>query len=51
MAPAFHERLRKGFQDSARREPERCIMIDASVPVASVHAAVLSAINNKLGLE
>ena len=51
MAPAFHERLHKAFQDIARREPERCIVIDGSAPVAGVHTAVLSALNSKFRLE
>ena len=32
MDRAFHHHLREGFLDIARREPERCAVIDASFP-------------------
>ncbi len=41
MGTAFHQRLRDGFLDIARREPERCRVVDASRPVAAVHAEML----------
>jgi dTMP kinase len=46
----FHERLRQGFLDIARREPTRCIVIDAGSSIEHVHAAVLSAVKQRLGL-
>ncbi len=36
----FHEKLRQGFLDIARREPERCRVIDASQSVETVSDAV-----------
>ncbi|WP_337995580.1 dTMP kinase [Oleispirillum naphthae] len=42
MDVAFHERLRAGFLDIARREPARCRVIDAAAPVEAVHAAILA---------
>ncbi len=36
----FHEKLRQGFLDIARREPERCRVIDASQRVETVSDAV-----------
>ena len=51
MATTFHERLRQGFQDIAQREPQRCVLIDASRSAADVHAAVLSALGDKIGLQ
>jgi len=50
MAPAFHERMRQGFLDIARREPERCVLIDARPDQATVHAAVLVALRERLTL-
>jgi len=48
MDRAFHERLRQGFLDIARREPDRCIVIDADADAASVHAAIMSVIDARL---
>jgi len=45
---AFHEKLRQGFLDIARREPQRCALIDAAVDVDAVHRAVLAAVRQRL---
>lgn len=47
---AFHERLRQGFLDIARRAPKRCVVIDATQPIERVHAAVLAALKTRLRL-
>lgn len=47
---AFHERLRQGFLDIARRAPKRCVVIDATQPIERVHGAVLAALKTRLGL-
>jgi len=49
MDRAFHERLREGFLDIARREPERCAVIDAARDAEAVAADVLSAVRTRLG--
>ena len=46
----FHERLRQGFIDIAKRDPKRCALIDAAEPVERVHAAVLNKLKTRLGL-
>lgn len=46
----FHERVRQGFLDIAKREPERCVVIDASKDINTVGAAVLAAVRERLGL-
>ena len=46
----FHERLRQGFHEIAAAEPQRCVLIDASGDVQSVHRAVLQAIAERLGV-
>lgn len=48
MDIAFHERLRAGFLEIARRQPERCCVIDAAQEVETVHAAVLAAVRAKM---
>ena len=37
---AFHERVRHGYREIAREDPERFVVIDASAPVAEVAARV-----------
>ena len=48
MDRGFHERLRQGFLDIARREPGRCVVIDAQGEVDTVHRAVLAAVRERL---
>lgn len=50
MDYAFHERLRHGFLEIARREPERCIVIDATREENEIHAGILAAVREKFGL-
>ncbi len=45
---AFHEKLRQGFLDIARREPRRCVVIDAAGGIDGVHQAVLAAVRERL---
>lgn len=44
MDHAFHERLRAGFLNIAAREPDRCVVIDASPAVDEVHDEVMAAV-------
>ena len=46
----FHRRLREGYLEMARREPERFAVVDASAPVADVTAAVWRAVAARLPL-
>lgn len=46
----FHERLRQGFLDIARRAPKRCLVIDAGLTIERVHSAVLDGLKSRLGL-
>ncbi|MDJ0950513.1 MAG: dTMP kinase [Alphaproteobacteria bacterium] len=48
MDRAFHQRLRDGFLDIARRDPQRCAVIDAAQPEDAVHRAVCGAIADRL---
>lgn len=51
MDMAFHERLRKGFRDIARREKKRCVVVDASQGVDAVTAEILAAVTRRLKLK
>jgi dTMP kinase len=41
----FHRRLREGFRDIARREPDRCRVLDAAKPVDEVAVDVWAAVS------
>jgi dTMP kinase len=47
---AFHQRLRDGFLAIARDNAARCVVIDASPDLQSVHRAVLSAVAHHFGV-
>ena len=46
----FHERVRKGFLLLAAQEPERFVLINASLPPEEVTQAVLKQLEQRLGL-
>jgi dTMP kinase len=46
----FHTKLREAFLDIARREANRCVVIDASRAMDQVHAEVLQAVQSRLGI-
>lgn len=50
MDLAFHERVRAAFLDIAKREPQRCAVIDASQSKEEVLAAALQAVQARLGV-
>jgi dTMP kinase len=50
MGRDFHERLREGFLDIARRDPRRCAVIDAERPVDEVASTVRRVVRERLGL-
>lgn len=45
---AFHERLRAGYLEIARREPERCLVIEANADIDAVTAAITHAVDQRL---
>ena len=49
MGGAFHARLREAFLDIAKREPQRCVVIDGSGAVDSVAGLIRHAVREKLG--
>jgi dTMP kinase len=48
LDPAFHARVRQGFRDIAAAEPRRCVLLDASGDIQSVHTAIVTVVLNKL---
>ncbi len=44
----FHRRVRQGFLDIARRDPGRCVVIDAAGAIEATHAAVRDAARERL---
>lgn len=48
MDASFHERLRRGFLDIARREPRRCAVIDTTQDVDAVTAQILATVARRL---
>lgn len=46
----FHERLRAGFLEIARREPGRCAVVDAARDVDSVAAEIRAIVAGRLGV-
>jgi len=47
---ALHEARRRAYLDIAEREPERCVVIDATPGPDEVARAVLTAVGDRLGL-
>jgi dTMP kinase len=41
---AFHDKVRRGYLEIARREPGRCVVLDAHGSVEQVHARVVAAL-------
>lgn len=50
MDRAFHERLRQGFLEIARRDPARCAIIDASLGEDAVHEQIMAAVRGRIAL-
>lgn len=51
MGADFHERLREGFLDIAKKEPSRCAVIDATGDIGAVAMAIAGEVSDRLGLE
>jgi dTMP kinase len=46
----FHERMRQAFLDIARRQPDRCRLVDAAEDEDSVAAAIWAAVQKRFNL-
>jgi dTMP kinase len=49
MGLAFHQRLRQGFLEIARQEPERCVVIDAAGDAGDIHRRILETVEARFG--
>jgi dTMP kinase len=45
MGLAFHQRLREGFLEIAKLNPDRCTVINAADPIENVSAAIWKRVN------
>jgi dTMP kinase len=50
LATDFHERVREGFLEIARHEPDRCVVIDATQTTAEVHRQIRQSVFDRLDL-
>ncbi len=50
MDTGFHQRLRDGFLEIARSEPDRCAIIDASADADTVAARIRDCVTERLGV-
>lgn len=50
MGVPFHNRLRQGFIDIAKRFPDRCVIIDAAQDIATIHGQILKTIETRFGI-
>lgn len=48
MAVDFHQRLRDGFLDIARREPDRCVVISADAPIENIADDIWQTVQQRL---
>lgn len=45
----FHHNLRKGFLDIAKREPQRCVVLNADTDIETLHKNIVKVIEDRLG--
>ncbi len=46
----FHHNLRRGFLEIAKREPERCVVIDADTDINTLHKRIIDVVAQRLGI-
>ena len=51
MDAGFHQRLRDGFLDIARRDAGRCAVVDARAGIAEVQSAIRAVVRDRLGVD
>lgn len=45
----FHQNLRNGFWEIARREPERCVVLNADTDIQTLHEEIVKTVKQRLG--
>lgn len=43
----FHKRVRKGYLDIVRREPERCVLINSDCPISEISKEILNCVESR----
>lgn len=51
LGTEFHEKIRAGFKEIVENDSSRCVMLDASLDVRTVHEHIVTIVNQRLGLE
>ena len=46
----FHHNLRRGFLEIAKREPNRCAVVDADTDIETLHKRIVEIVENRLGI-
>ena len=47
---AFHQRVKAGFLEIAKREPKRCAVIDAAQDIDTLAATIARTVSDRLGV-
>lgn len=50
MGLPFHTRMREGFLEIARKNPERCVVIDAEQDIDGIHRRMLQTVSARFGV-
>lgn len=50
MGLPFHQRIRKGFLEIAKKFPERCVVIDAGQGIQEIHRQVMKVVSTRFGI-
>ena len=46
----FHHNLRRGFLEIAKREPQRCAVVNADADIETVHKRIIEIVEKRLGI-
>ncbi|MBQ7632544.1 MAG: dTMP kinase [Alphaproteobacteria bacterium] len=46
----FHHNLRQGFLEIAKRDPERCVVINADAAIEEIHRRIVETVTEKFGI-
>lgn len=46
----FHHNLRRGFLEIAKREPKRCVVVDANTDIETLHKRIVKIVEDRLGI-
>lgn len=47
---SFHHRLRQGYLEIAKSDPERCVVLDANKSIEELHQNIIKVVSERLGL-